>query len=443
MEHKKLGQILIENGHITQYQIEQALKLQQDSELMLGKILVSQGWLTEEIVSRTVSKQLDISYVDLTNTLCNQNVIQLVPRELAIKHNILPLFIQKNTVYVAVEDPLNTKMLERLEIQLGMPVQPLIAQPGQLHDVIRKHYDVEQYIGKMLDHVEEDALAIDQIQQFIQKSQIIKLVNLLLSNSVKKQAHEIHIAPSTDSVHVRCYNVNGGLERNIRIPKWLHYPLTARLKVMAFLDITETEASQTGHIKAAYDKKRFDLHLTTLPTSDGEKIIIQIQSKTCRKCGADLEEDWKLCPYCGEPIPVPLPPTAQIAPEKLALRIVVADDDSSVRDMIKVILERRGYQVIPAADGEDALTKIRAELPDLAILDFSMPKRGGFSVCQAIRKTVDTMFTPVVILTTEDSMEERLEGITAGVDDYITKPFEVQEFLTRVESVLQQSNSSL
>ena len=108
--------------------------------------------------------------------------------------------------------------------------------------------------------------------------------------------------------------------------------------------------------------------------------------------------------------------------------------------MVVTLLEQRGYQAIPAVDGEDALAKIRAELPDLAILDRNMPRRGGFSVCQAIRSTVETMFTPVIILTLDGSMEERLEGLTAGVDEYLLKPLEAKDLFQRVETILQKTD---
>ena len=105
----------------------------------------------------------------------------------------------------------------------------------------------------------------------------------------------------------------------------------------------------------------------------------------------------------------------------------------------QALLEQHGYQTILAVDGEDALAKIRDELPDLAMLAVRMPRRRGFSVCQAVRSGVETMFIPVIMLTVQDSMEERLEGLTAGVDDYIMKPLKPQEVLTQVETVLKRA----
>ena len=308
MAHKLLGQILLETGKITQYQLDQALKLQKDDEQLLGKILVSQGWISEAEISQAVSQQLNVGYIALDNTLINQDVVQLIPQPMAVKYNVLPLFIQDDILHLAMEHPRDSEVLQRVEIQAAMPIKPLITPPGQLHDAVRKHYDVEQYVGKMLDNIAEDVLVIDQVHSFIQKSQVIKLANLLLSSGVKKQASEIHIEPSNDAVKVR-FNINDKLGRGIRIPKWLHYPLTARIKVMAFIDITETSKSLSGQIKASFGKEKVDLRITTFPAEEGEKIIIQVINKTCQECGANLEDAWKLCPFCGKTVEIPPPPS--------------------------------------------------------------------------------------------------------------------------------------
>jgi len=171
--------------------------------------------------------------------------------------------------------------------------------------------------------------------------------------------------------------------------------------------------------------------------------------KTCEQCGAKLEDAWLLCPFCSARTPN-APETDRTAVATSAtpiqsdiqtqkIRIVVADDEPPIRDMVKLLLETRGYQVIPAIDGEDALEKIRFELPDMAILDVVMPKRDGFSVCKAVRSSIETMFIPVVMLTGQDSIEEKLQGLSLGADDYITKPFNADELLARIETVLRRS----
>ena len=107
--------------------------------------------------------------------------------------------------------------------------------------------------------------------------------------------------------------------------------------------------------------------------------------------------------------------------------------------MIKFFLQRQGYHVILAKDGEEALEKIRAERPDVVILDINMPKLDGFGVCKAMRASVETMFTPVIMLTALSSIESKIQGLSLGADDYITKPFHPGELGARIEAILRRS----
>jgi CheY-like chemotaxis protein/RNA polymerase subunit RPABC4/transcription elongation factor Spt4 len=174
---------------------------------------------------------------------------------------------------------------------------------------------------------------------------------------------------------------------------------------------------------------------------------------TCRKCGAKLDEQWKVCPFCSLPVQQNVKPIVPQVPGEISveppveaeavshpIRIVAADDEAHIRDMVKLLLEKKGYYVISAIDGQDALEKIHAELPDLIVLDVNMPKRDGFSTCKAIRSSVETMFIPVIMLTGQDSVEEKLEGLSSGADDYITKPFNAEELLARIDTVLRRTS---
>lgn len=121
------------------------------------------------------------------------------------------------------------------------------------------------------------------------------------------------------------------------------------------------------------------------------------------------------------------------------VRIVVAEDNMDTRKLVQLLLERNGYQVILAIDGEEALEKIRIEQPDLVILDIDMPKQSGFSVCKALRSSIETMFIPIIMLTARDTIEAKLHGLSLGADDYITKPFHPDELLLRVNVILRRA----
>lgn len=768
---KRLGEILVEACLITPEQLQEALRIQHGQSRLLGQILVDMGWVNEQEVCRAVAELLHIKFIDVENALITQEVVQLAPEELAARRNILPLFIQDKTLYLAMENPLDVEAIQRIEFQTGMQVRPMIAPPTQLRETIRKHYDVEEYIGSMLEHVEEapvsvetsaesldDGVDISEAKRISEGSQVVKLANLIIAEGVKRRASDIHIEPVARGIHVR-YRVDGMLMKAIQLPNWLQLPLISRIKIVAGMDIAERRKPQDGRIQVTYTNRKIDLRVSTLLTNFGEKTVIRIldsqtsshdlsrlgfsqehlqvyqtltqqpqgwvlvtgptgsgktttlyatlnalkdetknivtvedpieyqleginqvqvnpkagitfasglrsilrqdpnviligeirdeetatiamqasetghlmlstlhtndsistvsrlfnlglspdlvaanllvviaqrlvrricpkckikytpearelrnigiydedetpfiaykgsgcsackhtgyyaqiglyelfipndrlraeitkhptkhvlkqlatdagmkymlddaiekiregittieevarvcyiepediakmsdcptcgktvstaeencpfcQSplrQTCGQCGARLEQRWLFCPFCGVQKPgttIPelsedqrLPAPHYIDITNQEIRVVTADDDAQVRNIIKLLLETRGYQVITAVNGEDALEKICTELPDLVILDILMPKKDGFEVCKAIRSSLETMFIPVVMLTGQDSVEEKLRGLSLGADDYITKPFHADELLGRIEAVLRRS----
>ncbi len=771
---KRLGELLVEACFISQEQLDEALKLQKHKTLLIGQILVEMGWVSEAEVCRAVSELLHVEYVDVESALVSQEVVQLAPEPLAAGRNILPLFVQDKILYVAMENPLDVDVIQRIEFSTGMQVKPLIAPPSQLRETVRKHYDVDEYVGRMLGNVvqaepvslgqkpeSKNAVDISEAPQVREGSQVVKLVNLIIADGIKKRASDIHIEPAAKHVNVR-YRIDGLLAKGIHIPRWLQLPLISRMKVIAGLDISEHRKPQDGRIRVSYAHRKIDLRVSTLPTNFGEKIVIRILDKrtsshdlnqlgmsqkniflyramlrqpqgwilvtgptgsgktttlyaslnavkdatkniitvedpieyqleginqvqinaragmtfasglrailrqdpniilvgeirdaetaeiamqaaetghlvlstlhtndavstvnrlfslglspemvasnllivlaqrlvrkicprckmkyppateelqqigmyqhenpsftaykgkgcaacehtgyhgqvglyellvqndtlreaiaqrptkqelkrlarsaglktmledgldkirqgvttieevirvcqidpdeyrerrlcpecgqhiayneaicpfcgcvfhrTCRECQATLEQEWRFCPFCGASVseksqtPQTVSQHAGIVepdqPERAAtsIRILTVDDESSIREMLKTLLQQRGYQVFQAENGEEALHKVRTELPDLVLLDINMPKGDGFSVCKAIRANVNTMFIPIIMLTGQDSIEEKMRGLACGADEYITKPFDAQNLLSQINAILRRSS---
>lgn len=154
----------------------------------------------------------------------------------------------------------------------------------------------------------------------------------------------------------------------------------------------------------------------------------------CRTCQRELDPDWKLCPYCGTPkLPESLEGSQRVC------KILVADDDDRIGETLQAILEDQGYQIIRASDGVETLDKVQKENPDLVLLDVGMPLKTGFEVCQELRTSVETMFLPIIMLTAQTSISEKLKGLSLGADDYITKPFNGDELVERIKAVLRRS----
>ena len=771
-KRKRLGEVLVDACIISEDQLSEALQLQQEKPRLIGQILVEMGWVSEEEVCRAVAELIHVAYVDIDHAMISQDVVQLAPEHLAARRNILPLFVQDKILYVAMENPLDVEAIQRLEFSTSMRVKPLIAPPSQLRDMVRKHYNVDEYLGRVLENVSgdetvsvehelgaEQAVDVGEIRKISEGSQVIRLANMIIADGIKKRASDIHLEPSAKHLNVR-YRIDGLLSKGIRIPKWLQLPLISRIKVIAGLDIAEHRKPQDGRIRVNFLQRKIDLRVSTLLTHFGEKVVIRILDKSvsvrglpqlgmskqhlhiyratlrqpqgwilvtgptgcgktttlyaslnalkdgskniitvedpieyqleginqvqvnpragltfasglrailrqdpniilvgeirdaetaeiamqasetghlvlstlhtndavstinrlfslgvspdlvaanllavvaqrlvrkicphckmsypaaaeeleqlglyapeyagmicqkgqgcpvceqtgyygqtaiyellmqhdalreaisqripkqalrrvarssgmktmledgiekvrqgittleeiarvcpvdaeefrnalqcpecgrlvsisdaacpfcqhdlhrvCPECRAILSGGWNFCPFCGSRARDQLEDAPQSADaqqavsaftseEQRTLRILTADDDEPVREMVCELLRQRGYQVIQASDGETALQKIRAELPDLILLDVHMPKMDGFAVCQAVRSSVETMFTPVIMVTGQDSIEEKMRGLAFGADEYITKPFDVPHLLAQIDELLRHS----
>ncbi|GAK49359.1 Tfp pilus assembly protein PilB [Candidatus Moduliflexus flocculans] len=774
-KRKRLGEVLVDACIISEEQLQKALDVQRQKPALIGQILVNMGWVSEEEICRAVAELLNVEFVDVDGALVSQEVVQLASEELASQRNILPLFVQNHVLFVAMENPLDVEIIQRLEFSTGMQVKPLIAPPSQLRQMVKKHYNVDEYLGQVLQNVAEkegvnveneegtDAeggVDVNEIRKASEGSQVIRLANMVIADGIKKRASDIHLEPSDKYLNVR-YRIDGLLSKGLRIPKWLQLPLTSRIKVIAGLDIAEHRKPQDGRIRVNFAQRKIDLRVSTLLTHFGEKIVIRILDKSisirelpqlgmstrqlhlyramlrqpqgwvlvtgptgcgktttlyaslnavkdgsknivtvedpieyqleginqtpvnpkagltfakglrailrqdpniilvgeirdpetaeiamqaaetghlvlstlhtndaistvnrlfslgvspdlvaanlliviaqrlvrkicpqckvqyppsyeelerlglyapehvgmichkgrgcalcnqtgyygqtaiyellvqneklrdaiaqraskqvlkrlarsagmttlledglekvrsglttleevarvcpvdaeetrqmlqcpqcghliaasddicpgcqhtlrraCSQCQAALNSGWNFCPFCGARAADENRQIASAAADTQdtlsvvtseqhrALRVLIAEDDEPVRQVVSVLLNHHGFHVIEAVDGEEALDKIRAELPDLILLDIDMPKQNGLAVCKAVRSAVETMFIPVIMLTAQDSLEEKTRGLACGADEYITKPFDAEQLIVEIEAVLQRT----
>ena len=774
---ERYAKALIKAGLLTEGQLVEALRARQEQKKFLGRIVLEKGLCSEKELAQGLAKTLRLRTVKLKKALISRAVLQLVPRSLAVPYHILPLLVQNSTLFVAMENPLDRDVIARLREHAQMNVTPLLAMLSDLYDAVRRHYNISEYVGNMLEGVEEEeAVEVDTDAAppaasrssassegaDDKRSQIVRLWNMIVSEGMKARASDVHIEPDEQSVRVR-YRIDGMLSRGIKLPGEVYKPLLSRIKMLSGMDLAEYRNPQDGHVRINFQQRKVDLRVSTVPASEGEQVVIRIldqdarfynitrlglsadqlslfqtfieqpqglilvtgptgtgktttlyallnemkdgakhivtieepieyqlkgitqiqvnpksgvnfasglrsvlrqdpnvillgeirdaetasvalqaaetghlvlstlhtvdavsavsrllalgishellaanllvviaqrlvrkicprciqeyspdsqelknlglhgsqaelvfyrgegckackntgyygrvgvfgmfvpddnlreeiasgatrhtlkrlalesgmqtilengiekilqglttveeilrvcppdqmlnkkvsetvepesiqkrraskdadsdqresaDAEACQQCGAALQPEWLMCPFCGalktdlSKIPdsstAPLDESSpkQVDVPKLKERIVVAEDDQDARMMIKFFLQQQGYQVILAVDGEEALEKIHAERPDIVILDINMPKKDGFAVCKAMRSKVDTMFTPVIMLTAQASIEYKLQGLSLGADDYLTKPFHPSELGARIENILRRS----
>jgi len=287
---KKLGEYLLEAGLITEPQLKEALRRQRQSKEPLGRILARTGVVSETDVCRILHQQLGLPLVDLSTVAIDESVISLVREDLAKKYTAIPLDLEaRNTLRIAMADPLNAAALEDLRFQSGYFIRPVLAPPSAIVDAISKYYHIDANISGILETiiasepttelkeiVDVDAdVSVDELMKISAGPPIVRLANWLLTRAVEMRASDIHVEPQDKVVGVRV-RVDGLLQDLERLPKWTQGALTSRLKILATLDIAEKRLPQDGRFRVEVDGRRIDLRVSTLPTAHGEKVVIRI-----------------------------------------------------------------------------------------------------------------------------------------------------------------------
>jgi len=280
----KLGEILLREGLITQDQLKKALLEQKNTGMRLGYTLVKLGFVEETEISKMLARQYRMPAVDLSRFEVDPKIIKLLPPDVAIKHTVLPLKREGRTLTVAIADPNNVTAIEDIKFITRCDVFPVIAGEYTLRNAIDKYYqqsdaqlqtllkDIEA--ADDLEVVEEQRDEDVKAQDLADDAPVVKLINGLLTDAVKRGASDIHIEPFEHEMRVR-YRVDGALHEVMKPPIKMRAALTSRIKIMAQLNIAERRVPQDGRIKL----KVIDYRVSTLPVLFGEKIVLRILDK--------------------------------------------------------------------------------------------------------------------------------------------------------------------
>src|SRR6266436_3659074 len=267
----KLGEILLREGLITQDQLKKALLEQKNTGMRLGYTLVKLGFVEETEISKMLARQYRMPAVDLSRFEVDPKIIKLIPPDVAIKHTVLPLKREGRTLTVAIADPNNVTAIEDIKFITRCDVFPVIAGEYTLRNAIDKYYQQsDAQLQTLLKDVEAQDLADD--------APVVKLINGLLTDAVKRGASDIHIEPFEHEMRVR-YRVDGALQEVMKPPVKMRAALTSRVKIMAQLNIAERRVPQDGRIKLKMGSRVIDFRVSTLPVLFGEKIVLRILDK--------------------------------------------------------------------------------------------------------------------------------------------------------------------
>jgi type IV pilus assembly protein PilB len=281
---KKLGEILVEQGLITQEDLDRALLQQSRTDQLLGRILIDMGMLKEGELMAALAGQVGYRFVDLSAQPIDATAAALVPEQVAYRYRAIPIgYDDESRLIVAMADPANLFALDDIRTITGLEIQPVVATASDIESAIRRYgrldQSVEQVASQAAQAVEEDIFKPDRAATAVEEGPIIKMVNLLITQAIADRASDIHIEPAERDVRIR-YRVDGVLHEIMRSPRNIHGGLVSRLKVMADINIAERRIPQDGRVGLTVGGKTVDLRMATLPTVFGEKVVIRILDKS-------------------------------------------------------------------------------------------------------------------------------------------------------------------
>ncbi len=284
----RLGETLLRDGLLSREQLGQALVEQKATKQRLGYLLVKLGFVPELEVTKVLARQYRMPAVDLSRFDVDPKILKLVPGDMAAKGMVLPLKREGRTLTVAMADPSDMGLLEDLKFVTRFDLFPVIAGEYTLRGLIEKHYQAsnEQELQSILRDMEagEDLEVVEEreeetvTQAQIEDAPVVKLINGLLVEAVKRGASDIHIEPFEHEIRVR-YRIDGSLLEIMRPPLRMKAALTSRIKILSQLNIAERRVPQDGRLKLKMGNRVIDFRVSTLPVLYGEKIVLRILDK--------------------------------------------------------------------------------------------------------------------------------------------------------------------
>ncbi len=294
---QRLGDLLVKEKIITTEQLEQANKVQKEQSCRLGSALVKLGFLTDEDVTNFLSRQYGVPAINLSYFEIDPAVVKLIPFETAKRYQILPLSRVGASLTIAMVDPTNVFAMDDIKFMTGFNIEPVVASESSILAGIDKAYGsggkednletVMQSMSEMNENdvelqSEEQQMELAELEKAADEAPVVKLVNVVLGDAVKRGASDIHIEPYEKEFRVR-FRIDGVLQSIMSPPLKLKDAITSRLKIMAKLDISEKRLPQDGRIMLKMNiggrKKQLDFRVSTLPTLWGEKIVLRLLDK--------------------------------------------------------------------------------------------------------------------------------------------------------------------
>lgn len=294
MAYMRLGDLLLSSGVISHEQLERALELQKESKERLGDVLVQSGIITEQQLIEALKIQLGVEFVDLTAVSIPVELAKYVPRTLAKKYCVVPVKLVRDTLYLAMSDPLDFIAQEEVKAASRKRVIPMIATHRATEQAISRLYGSEG-TARVIEEMKREAgsagpdIVPAQLAKDGDSSEgapTIRFVNSLIERAFAERASDIHLEPQEGEMVVRM-RIDGLLRRVLTVPAELQSTVISRLKIMGGMDIAERKVPQDGHAMLRVKGSEIDLRISSMPTVYGEKIVLRLLNKTSQLLSRD------------------------------------------------------------------------------------------------------------------------------------------------------------
>jgi len=306
---KKMGDILIKEDVINLDQLKSAIQEQKHSGRKLGETLLNLGYIDENQLVAYLSKQYAVPAINLEQFEVSEEALKLVPRETAFKHKLVPIDRSGSTLVVAMADPSNIFAIDDLKFATGQNIEVVVASERSIKTAIESHYGSQaewdkkvqveksqEELGNLIGDIEdfvldgsgEEKIDLNDLQHASEEAPVIRLVNFILLEAIRRDASDIHVEPYENDYRVRL-RIDGVLYDILKPPRQLRNAVSSRIKVMSNLDIAERRLPQDGRIKIkASGGKSMEYRVSSIPTITGEKVVLRLLDKESLK--PDLTE---------------------------------------------------------------------------------------------------------------------------------------------------------
>lgn len=287
VKRKKLGELLIQANLIDEKTLEKAIELQLTQKKKIGQILMDMGAADDEMIAKALASQLKIPFLRLADVQIPKEVIDLVPQDMAENYQLLPVKMVKKQLVIAMANPLEFYALDDLRFITQMSIFVTVAPQSDIQSAIQKFYprqSLDLKLGpdagfseniEIVGHAKEKDHNVQDLLNLTEQPPVVRFTNTVLADAIKMKASDVHIEPQKDNVVIR-YRVDGIMREIMQIDKHIHLSLVSRIKIISNMDISIRRKPQDGRAQVKVGDSRYDLRVSTLPASYGEKVTIRI-----------------------------------------------------------------------------------------------------------------------------------------------------------------------